>query len=225
MTHREVIELLPWYANATLSEGERREVDAHLSSCAACAEELNQFKAIGLAVVESAEAVPEPSKALLHRAMAEIDSFERGKQRAAMQSGSWLSDLLDRVGDALFGWLSPMPALARAVVAAQFLVIVGLAGGLGYALWRDQSAATLSGTAQVGEDRSRIKVGFEESVTEAQLRKILSEVGGKIVDGPSAQGLYTIEVPVPPANADQLDRLVQSLRARRQIVTYAEREG
>jgi len=225
MTHQEVIEVLPWYANSTLSENERREVDVHLSNCASCADELNQFKVIQLAVVESAHALPEPSKALLNRAMAQIDDFERGKKRAAAKSGSWLSEIMERAGDALLGWFGPMPTLARAVVAAQFIVIIGLAGGLSYSLWERGSSTTLSGTQQGHGDRSRIKIAFDGSITEAQLRQLLGEIRGEIVSGPSAQGLYTIEVPIPPANADELDRLVQSLRGKQQIVTYAEKEG
>src|SRR5262245_29614850 len=219
MTHQEVIELLPWYANATLSERERQEVDAHLSSCATCAEELNQLKTIQLAVVESAEALPEPSNALLQRAMAEIDTFERGRKKTAAKSGSWLSEILEQAGDALFGWFGPMPSLARAVVAAQFLVIVGLAGGLGYSMWNRGETTTLSGVDRGSGDHARIKIAFSESTTAAQLRQLLGEFRGEIVAGPSAQGLYTIEVPIARTNTDQLDRLVQSLRAKQQIVT------
>jgi len=225
MTHQEVIELLPWYANATLSESERREIDAHLSNCAACAEELNQLKTIQLVVVESAETVPEPSKAQFSRAMSKIDAFERGRKRTAAKSGSWLSEILEQAGDALFGWFGPMPSLARAVVAAQFLVIVGLAGGLSYSLWENKTSTTLSGTQQGRADRSRIKIGFEESITEAQLRQLLGEFHGEIIAGPSAQGLYTVEVPIRPANTDELDRLVQSLRGKQRLIRFAEIEG
>ena len=37
-----------------------------------------------------------------------------------------------------------------------------------------------------------IQVVFVETITEAQIRKLLAEVEGKIVDGPSASGVYRI---------------------------------
>src|SRR5947209_3232195 len=38
--HDEAEELLPWYANGQLSKADRERVDAHLSSCAHCREQL-----------------------------------------------------------------------------------------------------------------------------------------------------------------------------------------
>lgn len=225
MTHQETIELLPWYVNATLSERERREVNEHLASCAPCKAELEQLAVLRLAVVESADELPAPSQSRFNQAMAQIDAFERTRQSAPAKTTSWLSELRDRIADVLFGWCGPMPTLGRAVVAAQFLFIFGLAGALSYSLWEREPSTTLSGTQQGHGDRSRIKIAFDESITEAQLRQLLGEVHGEIVSGPSAQGLYTIEVPIPPANADQLDRLVQDLRGKQQLIRFAEKEG
>jgi hypothetical protein len=223
MTHQEVIELLPWYVNATLSEPERRDVNEHLASCTPCQAELEQLNAVQLAVVESAEELPAPSESRLKQAMAQIDELERARQPARARSASWWSVLKDRVGDALLGWCGPMPNFARAVVAAQFLLIVGLAGGLGYSLWNRQFS-TLSGTAQ-NTGGAKIAVRFNESITEAQLRQLLKEIRGKIVDGPSALGIYTIEVPIPPEETAEIDGLLQSLRSKQQVVTYVEKVG
>ena len=225
MTHQEAIELLPWYVNSTLSERERREVNEHLASCAPCMAELEQLAVLQLAVVESADEMPAPSQARMKQAMAQIDEFERARQSVRAETNSWLSDFWDSIADALFSWCGPMPTLARAVVAAQFLVIIGLAGGLGYSFWQREPSTTLSGTQQGHGDRSRIKIGFEEAITEGQLRKLLGEFRGEIVSGPSAQGLYTVEVPIAPGNTDELDRLVQNLRGQQQLITFAEKEG
>jgi anti-sigma factor RsiW len=223
MTHEEIVEILPWYVNATLSEQERREVSEHLASCTPCQAELEEMTVLQQAVVESAGEMPAPSRSLLKEAMAQVDSFERARQPVRARSASWLSELQDRLGDALLGWCGPMPNFARAVVAAQFLLIAGLAGGLGFSLW-DRQYSTLSGTAQTAAG-ARLAIRFNESVTEAQLRQVLREIDGKIVDGPSSLGIYTVEVPIAPEKTAELDKLLQALRNKQQFVTYVEKVG
>jgi anti-sigma factor RsiW len=210
--------------NATLSESERREVSEHLASCKPCRTEFEEMTVLQRAVVESSDELPAPSQALLKQAMAQIDSFERARQPARPRSASWLSELKDRVGDVLLGWCGPMPNLARAVVAAQFLLIAGLAGGLGFSLWSDRDHTTLSGTAQTGGG-ARLAIRFNDSITEAQLRQLLREINGKIVDGPSSLGIYTVEVPVAPEKSAELEKLLQALRNKEQLVTYVEKVG
>ena len=39
-SHGEAEELLPWYANGQLDEADRAIVDAHLTSCAYCRQQL-----------------------------------------------------------------------------------------------------------------------------------------------------------------------------------------
>ncbi|HMD01716.1 MAG TPA: DUF4349 domain-containing protein [Candidatus Baltobacteraceae bacterium] len=46
MTHREIIELLPWYVNGTLAERERDAVRSEIASCAECAEEVEWMNAV-----------------------------------------------------------------------------------------------------------------------------------------------------------------------------------
>ena len=46
MTHREIIELLPWYVNNTLAESERTRIAGHLDDCAACAQEVQTLRAM-----------------------------------------------------------------------------------------------------------------------------------------------------------------------------------
>jgi anti-sigma factor RsiW len=221
MTHQELIELLPWYVNATLSEDERREADSHLASCASCRIELDELKVLQLAVEECADEIPAPSGSRLNQAMAEIDAFERGRQRSQLESGGGIGGLLERIGEVLLGWWGPLPA--HAMVAAQFLLIVALAGGLGYSLWNKVEFSTLSGTQVSPSEAVRIAVRFESSATETQIRTLLDEIKGTIVGGPSSLGIYVVQVPIVPSNTAELEKVLASLRGKRQIVTYAEK--
>ena len=223
MTHQEVIELLPWYANATLSDTERREVSEHLAGCAPCRAELEEMTLLQQALVESSARPSVMAYKNTDKAMAQIDSFERARRPVPERSASWLSDLKDRVSDALLGWCGPMPNFARAVVAAQFLLIVGLAGGLGYSLW-DREYGTLSGTTQSAAG-ARLAVRFDESITEAQLRQVLREINGKIVDGPSSLGIYTVEVAIAREKTAELEKVIETLRNQPKLITYVEKAG
>src|SRR5205085_9113021 len=60
MTHREAIEVLPWYVNATLEAGERRAVEEHLKDCAECRQEVLELRAIQSAEIAIAEEIPIP---------------------------------------------------------------------------------------------------------------------------------------------------------------------
>ena len=68
MNHQEIIELLPWYANSTLSENERRRVETHLAGCQDCAQELASLSAVRNAVIELGDQVPAPSPRQFNRA-------------------------------------------------------------------------------------------------------------------------------------------------------------
>jgi anti-sigma factor RsiW len=77
MNHQEIIELLPWYVNATLSSEEKAIVASHLEGCAECAGEVRSLTAMRKAVIAVGDQAPDPSPFLLNRALAEIESYER----------------------------------------------------------------------------------------------------------------------------------------------------
>jgi hypothetical protein len=224
MTHEEVIELLPWYANRSLDPAEQHAVAAHLESCAPCARELTQYRTIQAAVAESAEEVPAPAQDLLRRAMGEIQQFEQQKAITAQKkSVSWFTESLAWLGDALFGWIGPAPVLARALVAGQFLIVLALAGGLGLSFYRSDSHVTLSGSGGEVKDGTILAMRFNESISESQLRQTLAAIEGTIVGGPSALGIYRVRVPLTAQQSQELEKVLQSLRANGQVVTYVEK--
>jgi hypothetical protein len=49
--------------------------------------------------------------------------------------------------------------------------------------------------------RPQIRLVFSEQATERQIRDVLMKVRGRLVDGPSPLGTYTIEIPAPPSAA------------------------
>ncbi len=207
MTHPEITPLLPWYLNGTLAETERRAVADHLRECAECTRELGSLEDLQAAVRDAAQQAPEPSPLLLTRALASIDEYEREKEAAGWP---WLA------------WWRPLPKFARVALAVQLAAIVGL--GSYIAVSRDRPRFETAGSSIPGAhaDRVQIAVMFQPGASEAQIRQVLQGLGASIIGGPSALGVYTIELPIARDDAEPLARALKSLRESREVVRFAE---
>lgn len=171
MTHPKIEQLLPWYLNNTLAEGERRAVADHLQQCAECARELRALEDVRLAVRNAAQETPGPSPFLMTRALASIDEYERMR---ADGRRPWLA------------WWRPIPKLARVALVLQLAVIIGL-GGYFLASRDRRPYATASSGATAKQGRgARLAVMFDPGVSEARIRELIRALDASIVGGPSA---------------------------------------
>jgi anti-sigma factor RsiW len=208
--HRHVAELLPWYVNGTLEARDRDVMIAHLSDCPACREEVEQCQTLAVAVDVARDSVWTPAPDRIERLLASIELLEatdvpracsRTRWRACME---WLGDLFQRT-----------PGLVRWGLTAQaalLVLVVGLAlwpGALSpRALYRTLAENGERGDGRIG--RTLIHVVFADDITERDMRTLLGRVRGKIVDGPSPVGLYTVEVRA--STPDQIMPMMAILR-------------
>ncbi len=210
MTHQDVLDLLPWYVAETLSDEERQAVAEHLDACLECSLELAQYQELRLADLELSTDIPPAPANMLQRALAQIDDYENARipmpQPAPAERTWW---------DAFW---NPQPGFARLVMAAQFALVLALAAGL--LLRNDEPDYGVLGGPS---DGAAISIQFVDTATEAQIRALLTDMEGVIVDGPSAIGLYTVRVPVEPTDAGAIDALVQRLQSQTGIVQFAAR--
>jgi hypothetical protein len=167
--HRTTLELLPWYVNDTLERGDRAQVEAHLSACLPCRRELEAQRALQSAVSVLPQD-PELSRALA-RVHAQLDAAERG--------------LLRRL------WDGSHPLL-RGAFAVQLALIVALAAMLAL---QPPPAEYRTLSAHAGaQQRTGIAVIFSDGRSEQEVRGLLTQLGARIVDGPTADGAYTLAV-------------------------------
>ena len=150
------------------------------------ARELDELRA--LESVAAAEPVPEPSPFLFTRALARVEEYERHRARRH--------------------WWQLSPALAATVIAAQFVLILFAAALL---VNRQRQFESLAAELLVEPPRApRIVLGFQDGVSEQTVRQVVRGLSGTIVAGPSALGLYTVELP-PGCDVDRvLDQLRQN---------------
>ena len=191
MNHQQITELLPWYVNSTLKPEERVQVEAHLKECSECARELEHTLELQQAVMADREDVPEPSSFGFTRTLARVEEYEREKAG---------------------GWWQRIPRFAWMAMAAQLVMILALG-----ALLSRRSGDII--TATPPSAGPRIVVGFQDGVTEQTVRQVVQEIRGNIVGGPSALGLYTIEI--PGLDAEALGKLIQKLQQNQPVIRIA----
>jgi hypothetical protein len=207
MTHQQALDLLPWYAAETLSDEERQAVAAHLEDCPDCTVELAHFQELRLADLELSTDIPAAPANMLQQALAQIDDYEH-ERAAASQSVPAARSWWD-------AFWNPEPGFARLVMAAQFALVLALAVGL----MRDSEPdyGVLGGPG----DGATVSIQFVDTATAVQMRDLLAEIEGVVIDGPSAIGLYTVRIELEDAGA--IDALVQRLQSQTDIVQFAAR--
>lgn len=220
MKHREIIELLPWYANGTLDEEERNIIESHLAECRECATEMKNLTAVERAVAEAGDHAPTLSPLALNRALAEIETYEQNKAKSRGRKP--LTRFKEQITGLWHRWWQPVPTFARAAVVAQLLLLVAL-GTLAVYQYRHPTVTyrTASG-ATSDEGVATFAVGFRATATEQEIREALNTIKGRIVDGPSALGLYTVQVPTSREGSADSEQALETLRKNVRVVQFAE---
>ena len=179
------VELLPWYANGTLGEADRQRVAKHLETCLDCNRELEDLAQIRQALTELSREEAEPSPRIYRSVMARVATDSIG-QGAAHQDTSWAAGL-DRWFRSLLvpQWV---PTLAALLLIAQ----------MGLLMWvtlpPDDQSQVSTRSVNMPPKTPRITVTFQPSATEASIRSLLERLSARIVDGPTADGVFTIRL-------------------------------
>jgi Putative zinc-finger len=195
LTHEQAWDLLPWLVNDTLDPGERVEVEAHVGACRECREERERCRTMA-ALVRKAEVAPSPHPAQLARLVQRVDEAERtGKRRT------------------IAGFLGSTPSAVRWALVAQAAAVVLL---LAVAFWPAPRPAfrALSdpSAGPVTPAQHQLRVVFAPGTTEPDMRRLLLEVRGEIVGGPSPLGAYVVAVPAAGAAAEPVALVLEHLR-------------
>ena len=124
--------------------------------------------------------------------------------------------LLARVAE----WLRPAPV--RWALAAQMAVILALGGALLFRAPAPADYVTLSGSTATS-DGVRLTVMLEPEATESAIRGALQEIDGTFVSGPSASGVYIVQIPVASDDEAAVDAAIERLQFS-SVVRFVERE-
>lgn len=202
--------LLPWYANGTLNESDRRQVDQHLTGCSTCRAELEDLTGLKSALTTLYTAQPGPSSNTSRNVRESIAREASVRHPRPGGQRSWL-DAVDEWFRSLFvpRWV---PTLAATLIIAQIALMMWISMPVPH----PEQVTTRS----LGMQQARFIVAFQNTATEEQIRGLLQDLHGRITDGPTADGRYTIEVPAADASAVQ--HKLDLLRGRQDIVRSAD---
>jgi anti-sigma factor RsiW len=205
-------QLLPWYATGKLENGERIEVERALARRPELRLQLELIREEIAETVKLHEAMPAPRPGAKARFM---HLLERETVPPPMpgQAGG-LRELAGR----LIGWCTAKPRWVIAAVALalffQTAVIGALVAGRQDTLYR---------TAAGPQERlasSLALVRFAEQAPLAAITAKLTRLGVTIIDGPRADGLFTLRIGPADMPAAERDRLIAALKSDAAIVPF-----
>jgi hypothetical protein len=173
--HSEAEELLPWYASGQLDQADRAKVDAHLSSCAYCRQQL----ALERQLIDEFQAItPEVESGwarLRNRIEAPMPVKVAGPTGPGMLAEIW-------------AFLTRPAVAALATAQLAFLIVAG-----GVLLSLSQPAYHVLGSAPAPSS-ANIIVMFRADATELDLRNALDAAHASIVGGPTPANAYLLHV-------------------------------
>lgn len=191
MDRQQAAELLPWYANGTLADDQRAQVEAWVARDAALRADLELLRQAGTVLRATAERPVHSSVGrFLDRIAAEPANAE-GANVVGLKRAS-------RPVSAGRKWAF---ALAAGVMLAQAVVIGVLVTREG----DDGALEPLSGPAH--GQRPNLQVTFVETAPEIEIRALLAETGAQIVGGPGSLGVYRLHV--APEKLEQAEQLLR----------------
>jgi Putative zinc-finger len=180
--HAEVAALIPWYVNATLNERDRNSVEAHLSLCAACRDDLAVERQV-FAEVTAESAIEYMPVASLNRLRARLDAEQADIADAEVAQ-------LPRRGRRSLPWQGLMAASV-----ALMAVAVGLMAADRWMQFHTASTSpnfhTVTSPVPRAPDEA-IRAVFTPTITLVELQAILDESQLRIVAGPTEAGVYSL---------------------------------
>ena len=200
--HDGIVELLPWYVTGTLKPDEQARIEQHLAGCAHCRQEIQFYRQLEAAKPESSTTQAwQPSAAHFSSIMDNIDESEKSTQReqvkskASQREAKWKS-WFKTTPNPLF-WLVSLETVA---LAALVVLVVG------QPLLPSKTPVfeTLSNASSAAKSNlPRLHVVFADDTTVKEIGELLQKQQAQLVSGPSAMGVYTLELPVADHHAVQ----------------------
>jgi len=190
MNNQELKENLPWYVNNTLNDEQQAEFEQQLSNNAELKQEVKFLNALRQHVKQNIS--HSPGEMGLQRLKRQI------KKESEQNSSSHKS---------ITTW--------RTLAIAASLVLVVQLGIMINFVQREDTFVPLSGN---NYSSSVIQVQFKSDATESRIRELLISIEGSIINGPSKNGLYRIQLKTDD------DKIISRLRMQTDLIDFISKE-
>ena len=193
--HDFVWSILPWYVNGSLTGAERTRVDTHLKECLSCRRE---FAALKILATHTALPIHEDEcEAALRRLTQRLDRVPSRPRHLPWAAAATLV-----LTTGLISWLADNAQASTAWLR-----------NAGYSM-------RTADAARPGLGGPQVRLAFDDDITERQLRSLVLGVGAAVVEGPTPQGIYTLEFSRSTA-MDEVMEAIRKLRYSRRVI-FAE---
>ncbi|MEQ8231719.1 MAG: zf-HC2 domain-containing protein [Gammaproteobacteria bacterium] len=196
--HEQVVALLPWYVNGTLTADERALVEGHVAVCLRCRSDLGNERRLAGAMRDV-----DVEMLAARNAFAVLEQRLRGPSRRSHRRH------LLRVPRPSRRLVLAAAALAALTVAVLPREVEPPSG--------DAFRTLAQPTGNHAPVPGGVRVVFADALDAAARRALVARLGGRIVGSPGAGGVYTIA----PAGTAEVPTLLAALRAS-PAVRFAE---
>lgn len=192
MNHRDAWNLIPWLVNGSIEDAGRERLEEHLACCAGCHAELQAQRAL-------------------------FEAMNAGPRVEAMPPAS-LQKLWSRIDAEPAPWTRrpparqprrKSPALWQRAAAAAAILLLGVTLFAVLQPGRESSTATYRTVTDPATHppAAAIRAVFAGDMPLAELQGLLQAAGLRIVAGPTASGVYTLQVASGASAAPALEVL------------------
>ncbi|KXJ41383.1 MAG: hypothetical protein AXA67_05865 [Methylothermaceae bacteria B42] len=201
MTHEQINLLLPWYANGTLKESEKRQVKVHLRQCARCRKALEQLNHLSQAIEETPDLAVSPKMAM-DRFWRQVAAEENppAQSTGKPRQPQWM--------DSFFG--SPAAAaLAFSMILMPLILLI--MAQLQSRKMEDTPFRTLSSSSPFHYQANDIRLIFSTEIDRSRLKYLLQPLATdfQIIEGGAMAGhsAFVVRFKNPGNSAELRDRL------------------
>lgn len=191
----ELNSLLPFYLQGCLSEKQYKSLEKALSENETLKEDLKFWEAVKKGYQKIESQIPEPDNRIYLRISNNI------KSQNCRNAKIW-------------NFFSLYPKISFAIIIIQTLIIIF---SVIYFFNIEKEFRTLSIANIQAEDGVKINLVFREDAKEKEIRKLINDINGRIIDGPNKKGLYVISI----IDKENINEILEILR-KNKIVVFAE---
>lgn len=216
--HSDIVLLLPWYVNQSLSTDERQQVDQHLKYCLVCRRELQTLHKLAAAVQQAADldVAAEASFAGLRAKMQTASQLPRTEQADSLRKK--LSGANVKLFTARHGFWRIASNTGKGLAIAASLLLVALPAAMQYLRPAHTiDYFTLSAAKPDAGPTGQLRVVFAKNLAEKDIDAALSQINGVRVDGPNSVGAYTVKIATGKPDTDMAGALAL-LRGRQDVI-------
>lgn len=225
MNHNEAQALIAWSVNDTLADEERVAVSEHALGCPTCRSDLASTALLAEVCRDIDDNEPAFDPTLIDRAVAQLDGIDQLAAEPAQTpiepvvepDSRNVVSLTERLKQRV-AW-SATPVFARVAIAAQVVLVVGLAAVVGLRAGVEPGSDvvydTVAGPSQaVTADAT---VVWRPDADSGDVADLLRAVGAEVVGGPNTLGMFRLHFVGDASTSERLAALKSS-----ELVLYAE---